>query len=109
MNTLVKKISVIFIALSFSFCAFALTLQEAKTQGKVGEMPNGYLGAVEQTSEVQQLVETVNAKRKQHYLTIARQNKLKLAQVAARAGERNLHKTAAGHYIQNADGQWVKK
>lgn len=109
MNALLQKFALIFIALVFSASALALTLQEAKSQGKVGELPSGYLGVVKSAPKVNELVKSVNAKRKQHYLKIARKNNIQLAQVAARAGERNLQKTAAGHYIQNSAGQWVKK
>jgi uncharacterized protein YdbL (DUF1318 family) len=109
MKTLIKQFSLLLVALTFSFNALALTLQDAKAQGKVGEQPSGYLGLVVDNAQVQALVKQVNGKRKQIYLKLARKHKVSVAQIAARAGEKALKKTQAGHYIKNAAGQWVKK
>ena len=49
--------------------SYALTLQEAKSQGLLGETQAGYLGHVTPTltSEVQSLINKVNQNRKQKY------------------------------------------
>ena len=56
--------------------SWGLTLEEAKTQGVVGEQPNGYLGVVQSgaSAEVQALVNDVNRKRRHMYEDIAHRN-----------------------------------
>ncbi|MFC3030960.1 YdbL family protein [Pseudoalteromonas fenneropenaei] len=107
--TLPKKLSVLLASLIFCANAFALTLQDAKDQGLVGEMRNGYLGVVVAGAAAQQIADEVNEKRRMHYEDIATRNNLTLEQVAARAGVKNLERTEAGHYIENANGQFIKK
>lgn len=48
------------VTLVFAGAAFALDLNSAKSQGLVGEQPNGYLGVVKATSEAVELVSDVN-------------------------------------------------
>ncbi len=91
--------------------SFALTLQEAKTEGLVGEQRDGYVGLVVQSApaEVVALARDVNNQRRELYQQIARQNGLTLEQVAALAYEKAVEATLAGQYLQNAAGGWVKK
>ena len=105
----IKKVSLVIVACSFAFSAWAISLEQAKQQGLVGEMPNGYLGVVVTSSEVSSLVDMVNKKRKNIYLNLARKNKITLQQVTKLAGEKSLAKTKSGHLIKNTAGQWVKK
>lgn len=105
----IKKVSLVLVASSMAFSAWAISLDQAKEQGLVGEMPNGYLGIVVESSEASSLVEMVNAKRKEIYLNLARKNKLTMQQVTKLAGEKSLAKTQLGHLIQNASGEWVQK
>jgi len=109
MNRLIKYTALYIVLLSMSFSVFALTLQDAKKQGMVGEMSDGYLGAIKNNSEVTNLVSAVNKKRKELYISLARKNKITLAQVAALAGKKAIQKTSTGNFIQNDKGQWVKK
>lgn len=109
MKTLFKQFSLAMLALTFSVSAFALSLQDAKSQGQVGELPSGYLAAVVNNAQVQSLVKTVNNKRKQLYIGLARKNKISVKQVAALAGEKAIKKTKTGNFYQNAAGKWVKK
>ncbi len=97
------------IALTMTFSAWAISLDQAKQQGLVGEMANGYLGVVVTSPDVTSLVKTVNAKRKNFYLDIARKNKLTMKQVTALAGEKAIAKTRSGHLIKLASGSWIKK
>lgn len=108
MNIYSKFLTALIITLSFSFNAFALNLQDAKAQGKVGELPTGYIGAIVKSKEVDALVQQVNGKRKQLYLKMARKNNVQLDQIEALAGEKAMKKTRSGHYIQKA-GKWIKK
>ena len=91
--------------------SWALTLDEAKTQGVVGEQPNGYLGVVQPggSAEVQALVNDVNQKRRQMYEDIARRNSTKLEAVETLAGKTAIDNTRPGNFVRSPSGQWVKK
>ena len=91
--------------------AWGLTLEEAKTQGMVGEQPNGYLGVVPPggAAAVQALVNDVNLKRRQMYEDIARRNSTKLEAVEMLAGKTAIDNTRPGNFIRSPSGQWVKK
>jgi len=108
-KNIVKKLACALFASTMAFSAWAISLDDAKQQGLVGEMPNGYLGLVINNAEAKSLVDSVNEKRKDIYLNLARKNKITMQQVTALAGQKALEKTQPGHLIQNAAGQWVKK
>jgi uncharacterized protein YdbL (DUF1318 family) len=74
----------------------------------VGEKPDGYLGVIVSSSGTQDLVTTINAKRKSTYQKLANKNNLELAQVEALAAKKAFSKTEAGHYIW-VNGSWSKK
>jgi len=88
--------------------AFALDLQTAKAQGLVGETLTGYLAPVKATPEVQQLVKTINTKRKAQYKKIAQRNGTSLQAVEQLAGKKAIEKTPPGQLIKT-DGGWQKK
>ncbi len=52
----------------------ALTLDEARTQGRVGETFYGYLVALKTDAETEKLVADINAERKASYQQLAKQN-----------------------------------
>jgi uncharacterized protein len=91
--------------------SWGLTLEEAKTQGVVGEQPNGYVGVVQPgaSAEVQALVNDINQKRRQMYEDIARRNSTKLEAVEMLAGKTAIDNTRAGNFVRSPSGQWVKK
>jgi uncharacterized protein YdbL (DUF1318 family) len=91
--------------------SWGLTLEEAKTQGVVGEQPNGYLGVVQPgaSADVQALVNDVNQKRRQMYEEIARRNSTKLEAVEMLAGKTAIENTRPGNFVRGPSGQWVKK
>lgn len=95
--------------LVFSANVFAISLQDAKSQGFVGEQTNGYLGVVKANPEAQSLVSSVNAKRKSHYQKIATKNGISTQDVAKLAAEKAIRGTKKGHYIQTQSGKWIKK
>ena len=105
----IKRVILVLLASSMAFSAWAISLEQAKQQGIVGEMPNGYLGVVVASSAASSLVTTVNKKRKDIYLNLARKNKITMQQVTTLAGKKSISKTKSGHLIKNAAGQWVKK
>lgn len=88
---------------------FALSLEEAKAKGLVGEKPNGYLGTVSSPGpEVQSLTNDVNQKRRQAYEDIARRNRAPLDAIEALAGEKTIQNTKPGHFVEGPGG-WMKK
>jgi hypothetical protein len=91
--------------------SFALTLQEAKKDGLIGEQRSGYIGLVVESApaEVVALARDVNNQRRELYQQIARQNNLTLEQVAALAFDKAVEATPTGQFLQNASGSWVKK
>jgi len=92
---------------SLCFCmnAFSLSLTEAKTQGLVGEQPNGMLGVVSASPEVTALVMDINNKRKAAYGKIAQRNGTDIKVVQQLAGKKAIAKTPAGQFVKSA-GQW---
>ncbi len=91
--------------------SFALTLQEAKNDGLIGELQSGYIGLVVESApaEVVALVRDVNNQRRELYRQIAQQNGITVEQVAALAFTKAVEATPAGQYLQDANGAWVRK
>ncbi|PKG65032.1 MULTISPECIES: YdbL family protein [Pseudoalteromonas] len=109
MNSM-KKLNIITLvsAVCMSFSAWAISLDDAKNQGFVGEDSSGYLGLVVQNAEAKAIVDDINAKRKAQYLKLAKKNNLSLSQVEALAAAKTIEKTQSGHYVE-VNGNWVKK
>ncbi len=92
-----------------AFSVFALSLDEAKAKGLVGERPNGYLGAVNPSNtEAQAVIADVNQKRRQAYEDIAKRNRTDLRSVETLAGEKAIQNTTPGNFVEGPGG-WVKK
>lgn len=105
--TMVLAVTVVGTAVAFS--AFALSLDEAKAKGLVGERPNGYLGAVNPSNtEAQAVIADVNQKRRQAYEDIAKRNRTDLRSVETLAGEKAIQNTKPGNFVEGPGG-WVKK
>ncbi|NRD73606.1 YdbL family protein [Shewanella sp. VB17] len=92
-----------------SLNAFAMSLQDAKSQGLVGEQANGYLGIVVNNAQGNAVVEQVNTKRKAHYQKIAKSNGISANEVAKLAAEKAMKAATSGEYIQTSSGKWLKK
>lgn len=91
------------------FSAWALSLDEAKAKGQVGEKASGYLGAVTGgNADVQALVSDINQKRKQAYEEIAKRNGTSLNSVETLAGEKAIQNTKPGNMVEGPGG-WMKK
>jgi uncharacterized protein len=89
--------------------AWGLSLEEAKGKGLVGERANGYLGVVNAADrDAQALVQDINQKRRQAYEEIAKRNGTQLNAVETLAGEKAIHNTKPGHFVEGPAG-WVKK
>lgn len=89
--------------------ALALTLDEAKAAGLIGEMPNGYVGSVSGGGDVQALVDSVNTQRRARYQQVAAGNGVPLAAVEQQAGAQLIARTPPGQFIMTAEGRWVRK
>jgi uncharacterized protein len=89
---------------------FAADLDQAKSDGLVGERADGFLGLVVESapSDVVALVADINAKRKAEYQRIAKENNLTMEQVQALAGKKTVEKTRKGDWIF-VNGGWQKK
>ncbi len=88
---------------------FALSLDDAKAKGLVGEKNNGYLGAVTPSNtEAQMLIDDVNQKRRQAYEDIAKRNRTSVQAVETLAGEKAIQNTKSGNLIEGPGG-WMKK
>lgn len=94
-----------------SLPALALSLDQAKDQGLVGERNDGYLGIVvgNPSSEVKTLVADINRKRKAAYQESARSAGVELKVIEARVGQRLRNKAKPGDYIENSSGGWQRK
>ena len=88
--------------------AFALSLQDAKAQGLVGEKNDGYLGVVKDGPGVAALVSEINGKRKQFYQETAAKTKASVSSVEQVAGTRAISETPSGQMV-NTGGGWTKK
>lgn len=89
--------------------AFALSLDDAKAKGLVGEKTNGYLGAVTLAdAEARALIEDVNQKRRQAYEEIAKRNGTNVQAVETLAGEKAVQNTKSGNFVEGPGG-WIKK
>ncbi|ERH66930.1 hypothetical protein N172_00900 [Pantoea dispersa EGD-AAK13] len=89
--------------------AWALTLDQARQQGRVGETLSGYIAARQQDDETLALVKRINDGRSQQYQRVAQQNNLTTAEVARIAGEKLVNRAGSGEYVRGINGQWVQK
>jgi hypothetical protein len=110
---LVQRVVIVALALTMWTVAesplFAMSLDEAKAKGFVGEKASGYLGAVSTPSEeVQALIADVNRKRRQAYEDIARRNGTDIRAVETLAGEKAIQNTKPGNFVEGPGG-WVRK
>lgn len=99
------------LALGAGNVALALTLDEAKSQGLVGEKLDGYIAAVVQSpdAEVRELVAVTNDGRRKVYMELAQRNGITVEAVGIVSAEK-LHANAArGTWLQTPTGQWQQK
>ncbi|EJJ3918717.1 YdbL family protein [Salmonella enterica] len=88
---------------------WALTLEEARTQGRVGETLNGYLVALKNDAETQKLVLEINLARRASYQQLADSNHLPVDEVAKMAGQKLVERARPGEYVQGINGKWMCK
>ncbi|AOZ33006.1 YdbL family protein [Salmonella enterica] len=88
---------------------WALTLDEARTQGRGGETLNGYLVALKNDAETQKLVLDINHARRASYQQLADSNHLPVDEVAKMAGQKLVERARPGEYVQGINGKWMRK
>lgn len=110
-GVLFKRFSLMILASGLLFCsqAFALTLNEAKQQGRVGETLSGYLAPVKQDAESVALSAKINDARKQQYQQVAQDNNVSTDDVARLAGQKLVARAASGEYGRGINGKWLQK
>jgi len=112
MRTILRSLRTLLpiLALSWAGLAFGAELDQAKSDGLVGERADGYLGLVDENApgDVVNLVKEVNDKRRAEYQRIAGSNDLTLEQVQALAGKKAIERTAMGGWILT-NGGWRQK
>lgn len=89
--------------------ALALTVEQAKQQGLVGETLSGYLAPVKPGAEAQALVTRINLARERQYQQVADNNQVSTADVAKLAGQKLVQRAGKGEYVRGINGQWLQK
>lgn len=99
------------LAFLISLPAHAISLDDAKQQGLVGERASGYLGIVtpSPSADIKQLVNEINAKRKALYQRKAEKAGVATDIMELRTGQRLQERAPSGEYIQDQNGQWIRK
>jgi len=90
---------------------WAISMDDAKSQGLIGERSNGYLGIVTSnaSTDVRKLVDTINNKRRSAYANRASSADVEQSVFEIRMGQRLQARTPAGQFIQLPNGNWQKK
>lgn len=104
-----RWLAMLFCGWLFCGSALALTLEEAKQQGRVGETLTGYLAPVKSDDETQALVKRINQGREQQYRQVAKSNQVSTDDVAKLAGQKLVARAAAGEFVRGINGQWLQK
>lgn len=110
--TLIRKFCLGLAALLLTATVMAdAALDRAKAEGLVGEDASGYLAAVSSrpSTQVRDLVENINSRRRQTYEQIAARNNIDVAAVEQLAGKKAIEKTRPGHYIRLPGSSWQQK
>ncbi len=89
-----------------AYPVFALDLHQARSSGMVGEKLDGYASALKDTPEVDALVADVNAKRKQEYARISKQNGQPVDVAAKLAAAQIINGLEPGSPYQDENGNW---
>jgi uncharacterized protein YdbL (DUF1318 family) len=112
--TTMKKFAMLLgliLSVSLSSLALAITLDEAKAQGLVGEKVDGYISAVgnSPSTDVQALITSTNDGRRKVYVDLAQRNGITVEAVGVLSAEKLRASAASGEYVQLESGQWQRK
>lgn len=90
--------------------SLALTLDEARSQGLLGENTRGYVELTPRgKSDAEALMTEINSQRKARYLEIATKQKTELTAIEKIAGEKIIEKLNAGEFYKDSNGTWHKR
>ncbi len=111
MKQRLKRLLSVMVLAVLALPAWALSLDEAKDRGLVGERSNGYLGIVVDNpgADIRSLVADINRKRKSAYQDSAKSAGVELQVIEVRIGQRLQNKAKPGHYIESGNGAWRRK
>lgn len=104
-----KRLAIGLLVLAMSAQVQAITLNEARAQGRAGETLSGYLAPVRQDPETLALVSDINAARSESYQKLADSNNLPVDEVAKMAGQKLVARAQPGEYVKGINGKWLKK
>jgi len=107
MKNIVK--GVVLASLVFTSQVMALTLSEARQQGRVGETLSGFIAPIKQDKETLELVKSINEARSENYQKLADSNNISANQVAELAGQKLVARAQPGEYVRGINGQWMRK
>ena len=91
--------------------SWAITLDDARAQGLVGERPDGLVGSVSAnaSTEVATLIAQINAARMDSYRALSARDGAPLPAVQAIAGEKLVERARQnGWYTMDAGGNWTR-
>lgn len=104
-----KLIPLMILTLGLCAPSLALTLNEARSAGRVGETLSGYIAPRSQDRETLALVEQINKARTDSYQKLADSNNLPVDEVAKMAGTKLVSRANPGEYVQGINGKWMQK
>lgn len=105
-----KRVLMALLALSLtSVTAQALTLDDARSQGRLGETLTGYVAPISKDKETLALVDRINKARAESYQQLADRNNIPVDDVAKMAGQKLVERAKPGEYVQGINGKWLKK
>lgn len=106
----IKSLFITASLLLMSQLSLALTLDEARSQGLLGENAKGYVELTPRgNSDAKALMTEINNQRKAKYAKIATKQKTELTAIEKIAGEKIVEKLNAGEFYKDASGKWHKK
>lgn len=110
-HSVLKTFTAVALFISLMSPAWALSLDEAKAKGWVGETPKGYLAspADSANSAVTTLINDINQKRRAAYISSAKSAGVTLEVMESRIAQRLYERAEKGEYLQTPNGQWYKK
>ncbi|TVQ69995.1 MAG: DUF1318 domain-containing protein [Oceanospirillales bacterium] len=111
MQLLTQRFIWVLLLALLSLPVFAQSLDQAKSQGLVGEQLNGYVGIVTSSpnSALRSMVNEINQQRRALYQRSAQEASVSLEVFEARAGQRLQERARPGEFIQDKNGQWRRK
>jgi len=86
-------------------------VRAAKVRHAVGEQADGYLGLHAQNAspEDRAVAERLNARRRERYVELAKEEGVPLAQIEKTAGANRIEAAQPGEWVRTPEGVWIEK